>query len=94
MLAVIVKRQQTRHCKIGQGQNKIKMTKNKLETSKFYDDLSATWDKTRPKYTEEIFRKRFGNKKKLYIRTDNQSTINLGFGPKWHIIPLISTLNL
>lgn len=33
------------------------MTENKFETSKFYNDLSATWDKTRPKYTEEIFRK-------------------------------------
>ena len=29
----------------------------KFEIDKFYDDLSKSWDKTRPKYTQEIFRK-------------------------------------
>ena len=33
------------------------MTENKFEIDKFYDDLSKSWDKTRPKYTQEIFRK-------------------------------------
>ncbi len=33
------------------------MSENKFEIDKFYDDLSANWDKTRPKYTQEIFRK-------------------------------------
>ena len=32
------------------------MTENKFEIDKFYDDLSKSWDKTRPKYTQEIFR--------------------------------------
>ena len=35
------------------------------------------------------FEKRFdGQLKKLYICINNQSNINLGFGPKWHIIPI------
>jgi len=33
------------------------MTENKFEIDKFYDDLSKSWDKTRPKYTQDIFRK-------------------------------------
>jgi len=33
------------------------ITENKFEIDKFYDDLSNSWDKTRPKYTQEIFRK-------------------------------------
>lgn len=30
---------------------------HKIKVDKFYDDLSEIWDKTRPKYTEGIFRK-------------------------------------
>ena len=33
------------------------MTENKFEIDKFYDNLSKSWDKTRPKYTQKIFRK-------------------------------------
>ncbi len=33
------------------------MNKEKIDTTKFYNDLSQSWDNTRPKYTEEIFRK-------------------------------------
>jgi trans-aconitate methyltransferase len=33
------------------------MTENKFEIDKFYDDLSKSWDKTRPKYTQDIFKK-------------------------------------
>ncbi|VVB84905.1 Trans-aconitate 2-methyltransferase [uncultured archaeon] len=33
------------------------MNKEKIDTTKFYNDLSQNWDNTRPKYTQEIFRK-------------------------------------
>ncbi len=33
------------------------MNENKFEIDKFYDDLSKGWDKTRPSYTQDIFRK-------------------------------------
>jgi len=33
------------------------MSENKFEIDKFYNDLSISWDKTRPKYTQEIFKK-------------------------------------
>ncbi|VVB87692.1 Trans-aconitate 2-methyltransferase [uncultured archaeon] len=33
------------------------MIKNKFEIGKFYDNLSKSWDRTRPKYTQDIFRK-------------------------------------
>lgn len=29
----------------------------KIQVAAFYDELSGTWDKTRPEYTEEIFKK-------------------------------------
>lgn len=31
------------------------MDKKKIDITKFYDDLSQSWDSTRPKYTLEIF---------------------------------------
>ena len=33
------------------------MPEKRFEIDKFYDDLSKSWDKTRPKYTKEIFRR-------------------------------------
>ncbi|MHB8119644.1 MAG: class I SAM-dependent methyltransferase [Methanothrix sp.] len=33
------------------------MSEYKFEIDKFYDYLSKSWDKTRPKYTQEIFKK-------------------------------------
>lgn len=33
------------------------MSENKFEIDKFYDYLSKSWDKTRPKYTQEIIEK-------------------------------------
>ncbi len=33
------------------------MNKKKIDLAKFYNDLSQSWDNTRPKYTQEIFRK-------------------------------------
>ncbi len=33
------------------------MNKEKIAIAKFYNDLSWNWDNTRPKYTQEIFRK-------------------------------------
>lgn len=33
------------------------MARNKFEIDKFYDNLSKSWDRTRPKYTHDIFRK-------------------------------------
>lgn len=33
------------------------MSENRFKIEKFYDDLSESWDNTRPKYTPEIFRR-------------------------------------
>ncbi len=33
------------------------MNNEKIDIAKFYNDLSQNWDKTRPKYTQEIFQK-------------------------------------
>jgi hypothetical protein len=37
--------------------NLINFFMHDFDINKFYDDLSKSWDKTRPEYTTEIFRK-------------------------------------
>ncbi|NJD76817.1 MAG: class I SAM-dependent methyltransferase [Candidatus Methanoperedens sp.] len=46
------------------------MVENRFEIEKFYDNLSESWDKTRPEYTQEIFRK-------ITFRLDKNSSYSI-----------------